>query len=175
MKNSFILFSLLLLNLFSIGEISAQKEGKISIEISSDTIGLNNTLEVAISIENAKIKRFNPPSFDGFSVQGPSTSTSMSIVNGDMTQSSTYTFYLTPREKGALKIGSISVDTEGGVLKTEEKEIVVLENFNPEIKPQKRQRSLWGDDPFFSRPTMPQQRVPEKTEKTKKKYTTEKI
>ena len=100
-----------------------------------------------------------------------------------MTQSATYTFYLTPKEKGAFKIGSASVDTdgtsrdnrEGGVLKTEEKEINVVENFDPEIKPRKRQQSIWGDDLFFGRPTMPQQRIPEKTEKAKKKFETEKI
>lgn len=161
----------LFLSLYPLSQIAAQKDAKINIEVSSDTIGLNNTLEVAITVENAKAKNFNPPSFEGFRVQGPSTSTSMSIINGDMTQSSTYTFYLTPREKGAFKIGSASVDTEGGTLKTDEKEVVVVENFDPEIKPQKRQQSIWDDNPFFSRP-VPQQRVPEKT---KKKYDTEKL
>lgn len=172
MKKWFITSHLFLLSLYPLSQIAAQKDAKINIEVSSDTIGLNNTLEVAITVENAKAKNFNPPSFEGFRVQGPSTSTSMSIINGDMTQSSTYTFYLTPREKGAFKIGSASVDTEGGTLKTDEKEIVVVENFDPEIKPQKRQQSLWGDDPFFSRPMMPQQRAPEKA---KKKYNTEKL
>ena len=172
MKKMSIIYCFFLLCLYPFEQIAAQKGGKITMEVSSDTIGLNNTLEVAITVENAKVKGFNPPKFEGFRVQGPSTSTSMSIINGDMTQSSTYTFYLTPREKGTFKIGSASVDTEGGSLKTDEKEIIVIENFDPEIKPQKRQQSIWGDDPFFSRPTMPQQRVPEKT---KKKYDTEKI
>ncbi len=148
--------------------ISAQKDAKISMELSSDTIGLNNTLEVIITVENAKAKRFNPPSFDGFDVQGPSTSTSMSIINGDMTQSATYIFYLTPREKGTFKIGSASVDTEGGVLKTEEKNIIIVEHFDSKIKTRERPQSLWDDNPFFM------QQSPEK-KKTKKKYETEKI
>lgn len=148
--------------------MAAQKDAKISMEVSSDTIGLNNTLEVVITIENAKAKRFSPPSFDGFAVQGPSTSTSMRIINGDMTQSATYTFYLTPRGKGAFKIGSASVDTEGGALKTEEKEIIVVENFDPEIKPQQRPQSLWDDNPFFMQ-------QPREEKKIKKKYETEKI
>lgn len=152
--------------------IMAQKEAKIRMEVSSDTIGLNNTLEVAITVENAKVKRFNPPSFEGFRVQGPSTSTSMSFINGDMTQSATYTYYLTPREKGTFQIGAINVDTEGGVLKTEEKEIIVVENFDPEIKPQKRRQSIWDDNPFFQRPTIPEPRV---QEKKNKKFETEKI
>ena len=163
MKKWFLIFSL------SIPlSIAAQKEAKISMEVSSDTIGLNNTLEVTVTVENAKSKRFNPPSFDGFSVQGPSTSTSMSIINGDMTQSATYTFYLTPREKGSFKISPASVDTEGGTLKTEEKNIMVVENFDPEIKPRQRPQSLWEGNPFFT----PQPRV---KEKTKKKFETEKI
>ena len=173
MKNWLFILSYCLL--CPLAQLVAQKDAKISIALSSDTIGLNNTLEVAVTIENAKVKRFNPPAFDGFHVQGPSTSTSMSFVNGDMTQSSTYTFYLTPKEKGAFKIGSASVDTEGGVLKTEEKEINVVENFDPEIKPRKRQQGIWGDDLLFGRPAMPQQRLPQKMEKIKKKFETEKI
>ena len=148
--------------------ICAQKDAKISIEVSSDTIGLNNTLEVVITVEYTKAKHFNPPSFDGFDVQGPSTSTSMSIINGDMTQSATYTFYLTPREKGAFKIGSASITTEGGALQTEEKNIVVLETFDPEIKPRQRPQSIW-DDNNFSTPE------PRAKTKSKKKYETEKI
>ena len=163
---------LFLLGLSTPLSISAQKEAKISIAVSSDTIGLNNTLEVAIVVENANVKRFNPPRFEGFEVQGPATSTSMSIVNGDMTQSATYTFYLTPREKGTFKIGSASVDTEGGVLKTEEKEITVVEHFEPAFKPQKRRQNMWDDNPFFQRPTTPEPRI---QEKKKKKFETEKI
>ncbi len=168
MKNWLLFFSLYLPL-----SITAQKTAKISIEVSSDTIGLNNTLEVAITIENAKVKRFNPPNFEGFKVEGPSTSTSMQFINGDMTQSATYTFYLTPREKGVFKIGSASVDTEGGNLKTEEREITVVENFDPEIKPQKHRPNLWDDNPFFQRPTMPEPRIQQ--EKKKKKFETEKI
>lgn len=150
----------------------AQKEGKISMEVSSDTIGLNSTLEVSITVENTQIKRFNPPQFEGFKVQGPSTSTSMSIINGNMSQSATYTYYLTPLEKGTLKLGAINVHTEGGILTTDEKEIVVLENFDPEVKPKKRRQSLWDEDPFFRRST-PQ--PPRTLEKSKKKYETEKL
>lgn len=148
--------------------MAAQKDAKISIEVSSDTIGLNNTLEVVITVENAKAKRFNPPTFDGFAVQGPSTSTSMSIINGDMTQSATYTFYLTPREKGSFKIGSASVDTERGVLKTDDQEIIVVEYFDLEIKPRQHRQSLWDDNPFFMQ-------QPREKDKKKKKYETEKI
>ena len=148
--------------------MAAQKDAKISMEVSSDTIGLNNTLEVVITVENAKTKRFNSPSFDGFAVQGPSVSTSMSIINGDMTQSATYTYYLTPREKGTFKIGSASVDTEGGILKSDDKEIIVVEHFNPEIKPRQRRQSLWDDNPFFME-------QPREKDKKKKKYETEKI
>ncbi len=159
---------LLIFSLYLPLSMAAQKDAKISMTVLSDTIGLNNTFEVAFIVENAKVKKFNPPSFDGFDVQGPSTSTSMSIINGDMTQSATYTFYLTPREKGALKIGSASITTEEGTLRTEEKSIIVLENFDPEIKPRQQQQGLWDDNPFF----MPQPRA---KSKSKKKYETEKI
>ena len=154
--------------------IAAQKEPKLRMDISSDTIGLNGTLEVVYTVENAQIRRFNPPKFNGFDVQGPATASSMSIVNGDMTQSSTFTFYLSPREMGVFSIGEAKVELSKNDdnLTTPERPIVVVEQYDAEIKPRpQRRQNPWGDNPFFQRQTP--QRPP--TDKPKKKYETEKI
>jgi hypothetical protein len=152
--------------------IWGQKNGSFSVAISSDTVGLNGSIEVTFTLENMSNKQFTPPSFDGFETQGPSTSMMTSISNGAMTQSTSYTFYLTPRSVGRFKIPSVSVDTEGGTVKTEEKIIVVVEHYDAEIRPKPRSRGLFdsNDDFFFRRPTPPQA-----PEKPKKKYPTEKI
>jgi hypothetical protein len=149
-----------------------QKDASFNVAISSDTVGLNGSIEVVFTIENAPNKQFTPPSFDGFEAQGPSTSMMTSIMNGAMKQTASYTFYLTPRSVGSFKIAPVSLDTEGGVLKTEEKTIVVLEHYDAETRPKQRQRGLFdGNDDFFFRRSPP----PPPVEKTKKKYQTEKI
>lgn len=155
-----------------------QKAASFSVTISSDTVGLNGGIEVVFTLENAQNKQFTPPSFDGFDVQGPSTSMMTSIVNGAMTQSMSYTFYLSPRTVGNFKIAPVSLSTEGGVLTTEEKTVVVVDHYDAEIRPkQQRSRGLFdsGDDFFFGRPTPPQPPTPPTPQKSKKKYATEKI
>ena len=145
--------------------IFAQKEGKMTVEVSSDTVGLDGSLAVTFTIENVENPKFDPPLFDGFEAQGPATSSSMSVINGAVSQKISYTFYLTPKEKGTAKIGS----AKAGDLKTEEKNIVVVEHFEAPKKARQRQGFFDDDDSFFGRP-MPQQK-PEK----KKKYEIERI
>ncbi len=153
--------------------IWGQKDAAFSVHLSSDTGGLNGSIEVTFTLENAPNKQFTPPDFEGFNVQGPSTSMMTSINNGEMKQTVSYTFYLSPRAVGSFKIGSVSLDTEGSLLlKTEEKTVVVLAHYDVETRSQQRTRGLFdsNDDFFFRRPTPPQ--VPEKP---KKKYQTEKL
>ena len=153
--------------------IWGQKDAAFTVSLSSDTVGLNGALEVTYTLENAPNKQLTPPKFDGFDVEGPSTSMMTSMVNGSVTQSASYMYYLTPRAVGSFVVPSVSLDTEGGVLKTEEKKIVVVEHYDAEIRPQQNRRSLFdsNDDFFFRRTPTP----PPTPERPKKKYSTEKI
>ena len=158
--------------------IWGQKDATFSIAISNDTVGLNGSIEVTFTVENMPNKQFTPPTFDGFDAQGPSTSMMTSITNGAMKQSASYTYYLTPRSIGTFKIPSVSLNTEGAVLTTEEKTVVVVEHYDAEIRPkQNNMRGLFDNDDFFGRPMFPQQtpQTPKAPEKSKKKYSTEKI
>jgi hypothetical protein len=152
--------------------IWGQKEAHFTVEMSSDTVGLDGSIEVVFTLENAQSKTFSPPSFDGFDAQGPATSMMTSINNGAVSQTASYTFYLSPRSVGSFKIGSASVNTEGGVLKTTERTVVVIEHYDTEMRPKQSPRSLFdsNDDFFFRRPTPSQP-----PNKSKKKYQTEKI
>jgi BatD DUF11 like domain len=159
----------------------AQKEGRFQMTVSEDTIGLNGTLEVRFTLENARAQKLNPPLFEGFEVQGPSQSTSVSIVNGDMSQISTYTYHLKPKSVGSFPIGAAKMTTDAGDLTTETKPIVVLEQFeSSKPKPSLRQRNPFGfndaEYPFdlFRRAPQPQQRGSEQ-KPARKKYEVEKI
>ena len=158
--------------------IWGQKDVAFSIAISSDTVGLNGSIEVTFTVENMPNKQFRSPTFDGFDAQGPSTLMMTSITNGVMKQSASYTYFLTPRSIGTFKIPPVSLNTEGSVLATEEKTVVVIEHYDAEIRPkQNNMRRLFDNDDFFGRPMFPQQtpQTPKTPEKSKKKYSTEKI
>jgi hypothetical protein len=163
-----ILFLIALFTPLSIATLLGQKEANFTMEISSDTIGLDGSLEVTFTVENAKMKKFNPPSFDGFEVQGPSSSSMTSIVNGEMSQKMSYTYYLTPNKTGHFTIGEASAELDKGVLTTEKKDIQVLEHYETKVKP--KRRNFFDEDGIFN--NRPRQRAPEKE---KKKYETERI
>ena len=87
----------------------SQVNGKIvRLEISSDTVGVGGIISVSIVIENASLKKAINPAFEGFLVDGPSTSTSMSMINGVTTNSSSYIYNLRAKNVGADRGGGRS-------------------------------------------------------------------
>ena len=58
---------------------------------SSNNVPVNWKFEITYTIENGDAKSFSPPRFDNFDVYGPATSQNISIVNGRMSKSVSYT------------------------------------------------------------------------------------
>jgi BatD DUF11 like domain len=151
--------------------IFAQKSANFQVELSSDTVGLDGYIQVSFTINNMEVEDFSPPDFEGFRVQGPSSSTSVSIINGKKSQSTTYTYVIAPSKIGTFKLKSAAIKTDEGKFETDEKTIEVLEQYEIVEKPKKRNRGFFDDDDFFqNRPkNMPKEDV------KKKKFPTEKL
>ena len=80
-------------------------------------------------LENVAGSHFEPPSFDGFTVVGgPNQSSSFSMVNGKVSQSMSYSYYLEPQDIGNYYIEPANVKVGNEVLETEPKQILVLAN-----------------------------------------------
>jgi hypothetical protein len=102
------------------------QDAKFSVHLNADTIKMGAVLELTFSIENIE-GQFSPPPFDGFElIAGPSQSTMMSIINGRMTRSSTYIYYLKPLEAGSFMIGEASIKDKKYTYNTSPIQIVVL-------------------------------------------------
>ncbi len=96
--------------------------------LNQDTVLMGNYLEVSFLVENSS-GDFTPPNFDGFEiVGGPQQSSSVSIINGKMTSEASYTYYLTPLSEGLLLIGPATLANDGGILRTEPLQVMVLPN-----------------------------------------------
>lgn len=86
--------------------------------VSKATVGLNEQFEVSFTL-NSSGKNFAAPSFKDFHLLvGPSQSTSMEFINGNMSQSITYSYVLQPKSEGSFKIGAASIEVEGKTFKT---------------------------------------------------------
>jgi len=114
---------------FVINLAFAQQEASFSIEVSSDSVLLGNYFEVKFILENGSGTQFEPPSFDGFLlVGGPNQSSSFSMVNGKISQSMAYSYYLEPQDIGNYYIEAAYVKVGAKILETMPKMILVVAN-----------------------------------------------
>lgn len=115
MKNIFRLFLIFCL---CSPLLSWSQDGSFTASVSSNTVAIDEQFQISFTL-NVSGKSFQPPSFDDFMIlSGPNQSQSMQFVNGNMSQSLSFTYYLQPKAAGTFKIGSATVQTGGKVLKT---------------------------------------------------------
>lgn len=91
-------------------------QGQVSFEAicNAQEVLVGNPFEVSFQLRNAEIQKLQPPSFNSFQVQGPSTSQSISYVNGRSSSHQSYSYYLLTNKPGTYKIGSATVYTKDG-------------------------------------------------------------
>ena len=145
MKKQIALFVMMLMAMVSFAQAPT-----FSISINKDTVLMGHTLKVVYILKQAEAKGgIKTPEFDHFRmVSGPSISTSVSYINGDMTRKSSYSYYLKAESPGLWRIPSLRIETEEGELSTEEKQIVVLPNPDGTIESGKSHQED-SDIPFF--------------------------
>jgi hypothetical protein len=143
----------------------AAQDVKFTAILSKSTVALDSKFKVEFKLENAQGTQFQAPEFEDFEVvAGPSTSSSMSIINGEVTQSIAYVYYLRPKEVGTFTLDAASITVKGEELKTKKMKVKVVEK--NEVSEEQEEEIT--NDPFanFFR-TPPSQ--PKKVEKPKRK------
>lgn len=148
-----------------------EKSSTFFVEVAYDTIALEEQFELKFTLKNGKaMAMFEPPALEGFQLlAGPMTSQSMSIINGDMTESMSYTYILQPTNLGIYNIPATSIETETGILLSEDLAIVVVEEiqhpkqndpFNNAFQDPFQNNSFFND-PFFKQERNPRQGMDE--------------
>ncbi len=103
---------------------------KFYASVDKNKVGLNEQFEISFTFEGKDINslnNFTPPAFTNFlALFGPNQSTSMQIINGNVSASRTYSYYLQPRSIGKYSIGSASIQFDGGTFKTQPLTIEVV-------------------------------------------------
>ena len=99
--------------------------------VSSTTVGLNDKFQLSFTFDSQELnatKSFSPPDLnkDFIVLSGPNQSTSMQIINGAVSSSLTYSYYLQPRNLGKYTIGSAKIIYKDEEYKTEPIKIEVV-------------------------------------------------
>ncbi len=125
----------------------AVAQAKFSIS-APKSVAVNQNFNLNITLENANGSNLRAPAMPDFQVLGgPNTSTSMQWVNGNVTQSVTYTYVLRPKQEGTFKIGKAGITVSGVNMESNELSIDVTKAV-AQPQAQQRQRDPF-DDPFF--------------------------
>lgn len=156
--------------------IGQDKGVNFRVEVSSDSILMGNYFVARFTLENAEGYNFNPPVFENFDViSGPNQSSEFSMINGEVSQKISYTFYLKPKDIGNYYIAPASIETPGAVLESQVKEVLVLPNPDGIIQtPEPEQRSYldfldMGIEDFESFFLPEEQQAAPRNEKKKKR------
>ena len=87
-------------------------------KLSKNSLGINERVRIDFIIDKDG-DNFTPPEFENFRVvAGPSQSIKNSWINGKRSYSKTYTYFLSPIEKGNFKIRQASIEVDGETYKT---------------------------------------------------------
>lgn len=112
LNNLYLILSVLLCTLPCM--VKGQDSFRFEASTDARQVLLNSYFEVTFTLKNASGTDFNPPAFNNFTVlAGPSSSSSMQIINGVVSREIAYSFTLQPKKEGKFTIGSASIRANG--------------------------------------------------------------
>ena len=98
----------------------------VQIELGPAEIGLNETFTIKVTLSNDKIKSYDQfPDIPGFQKQGISQSSSMNLINGQMSSSNSIIQYYKPSKKGTFTLSSFELAINGQAYSSTGKKITV--------------------------------------------------
>ena len=90
--------------------------------VSSNKVGINDRFQVSFTFSGTDInglKNYVAPQFQNFLVlSGPNQSTNMEIINGAVSASRTFSYYIQAKSTGKFNIETASIDLNGTTYKT---------------------------------------------------------
>jgi hypothetical protein len=117
-----IILAVLALPLLVIQVAQAQGPGPIQAEVDRTSLSTNEQLLLTVTVSSKSMltsHRPSLPSLQGFNIASTSSSSQISILNGDMSSQEIYRYVLQPYEVGDLVIEPISVDLGGQAYSTQ--------------------------------------------------------
>lgn len=116
------------------------------------SVPVNQSFQLTYTLENGNGGNLKLSPLNDFQlIGGPNTSSNMQWVNGNVTQSISYTYILRPKKEGTFKIGKASIQVSGVTMESNELSIDVTQAVAQQPQRQ-RQRNPFDpfDDPFFN-------------------------
>ncbi|MFC4870440.1 BatD family protein [Negadavirga shengliensis] len=100
----------------------------VKIELGADEVALNETFNIKVTVSEEKIRSYDQfPEIPGFQKQGVSQSSSMNIVNGQMSSTNSIIQYYKPLRKGTFTLNDFTLSINGSNVSADGKTINVVD------------------------------------------------
>lgn len=124
---------------------AAAQEGSFTASVDKRKVSLNGTIQITFTLQDADGKNFRPPSFADFSVlSGPNQSTSMQFINGSMSRSVSFSYYLKPNREGTLTIEPATIVVNGKTISSNSVTIEVVKGEPNQQAGQQRGQDIYS-------------------------------
>ena len=141
---------------------ASAQNGTFVASVDRSTVGTGDRFELSFTVSGSDvngIRNFKAPNFSPFVVlSGPNQSTNMQFINGQMSGSVTYSYYLYARQTGKYTIGAASIEYRGTTLQTQPIQIDVVQG-KPQTQQKEADDSQNIGDNLFIRAFSDRQRV----------------
>jgi hypothetical protein len=111
------------------GQLFSQ-DTRLTATVSKNKVALNETFEYKVEVSGTSTNLPSPqfPNFDAFNVlSGPNTATSIQFINGKMSSSKSFSYYLQPQKLGEFVIPAATLELEGEIISSNEIKMTVTE------------------------------------------------
>jgi hypothetical protein len=129
-----------LLLIFSFTGLLFSAEISLNATVDKNQVGLNGRFIYTIEVigKSASLPKPDFPTFENFTLlSGPNTSTNIQFINGAMSASNTYTFYLRPQREGKFSISPATLEVDDETISSNQIEISVVKG-TAVVQPQKQ-------------------------------------
>ncbi len=122
------------------------KAQSTTIELGPDEVGLNQLFTIKVTVLNGKLKSYTDfPNIDGFAKRGTSSSSSTSIINGQVSSSQSIIQRYLPLEEGTYQLEDFSLEVNGETVSSKGKKIKIT----PPVETRRNTgRTPYGHSPF---------------------------
>ena len=103
----------------------------LNATVDKNTVGVGDRFVYTIEVSGQSTNLPKPvfPSFENFSlISGPNTSTNIQFINGAMSASNTYSFYLLPQKEGKFSIPAATLSVDDEIISSNEIQITVVKS-----------------------------------------------
>ena len=136
---NFVLLCILQLDVYG-------QEITVSAQVSKDTVLAGERLTITFKVEGGSISDFATPDFYGLQVlAGPNVSSSFSMLNGQVSQSASYSFVLRAISVGDIEVKPAEITVGQETFESDALKIHVLENPDQDIMDSLQEDSFRDD------------------------------